>query len=173
MKVSKYLTYKEVTKSYTAIRKGIDNTPSKEQLKNIKIWANMIFDPIREFIGAALGCSTIFRSKNLNAEIGGVWDSQHICDNGCAGDIDSDIYNNSTNEIIFNFIRRNLDFDQLIAEELINGEIAWVHCSYVSPDKNRNEILMMYNKDGIKHYEYYSKERFEELINRVKIKNHD
>lgn len=168
MKISKYLSYKEVTKSYTAIRKGIDNTPSKEQLQNIKIWANMIFDPVREFIGAPLGCNTIFRSPNLNAEIGGVWNSQHTAKLGAAGDIDSDIYNNATNEIIFNFIKENLDFDQLIAEEVVKGEIAWVHCSYVNPNKNRNEILIMHTEYGTKHYEFYSKERFEELINSTK-----
>ena len=163
-KVSKYLSYQEVTKSYTAVRKGLDNTPNSQQLQNIIEWARKIFDPTRSFVGSALGCSIVFRSKDVNKAVGGVPDSQHIAENGAAGDIDADIYGNSDNEAIFNFIKDNLDFDQLIAEDIKNNKVAWVHCSYVSPEKNRNEVLMMYVKDGKKYYEYYDKDRFNELI---------
>jgi zinc D-Ala-D-Ala carboxypeptidase len=164
VKISKHLSYNEVVKSYTAIKKGIDNTPSECQLKNVIVWANNIFDPVRAFIGAPLGCASIFRCDELNKVIGSSSGSQHKADNGAAGDLDSDIYGNADNEDIFNFIRGNLDFDQCICEGLKNSRVAWVHVSYVSKKENRNEILMMYIKDGTTHYEYYSKERFKELL---------
>jgi hypothetical protein len=163
-KVSKYLSYKEVTKSYTAIRRGIKNIPNREQLNNIINWGGWIFDPVREHIGAPLGCQSVFRCPELNKIIGGSPSSQHQALKGAAGDIDADIYDNGTNIEIFNFIKDNLNFDQLIAEGISDNQVSWVHASYVNHDDNRNEILMMYTKNGKRHYEYYSKKRFEQLL---------
>jgi hypothetical protein len=168
MKVSKYLSYREVIKSWTAIRRGIDNTPSEQQLKNVIEWARCIFDPTRSFLGAPLGCNIVFRSKKLNAAVNGADSSQHCAENGAAGDIDADILGNASNEIVFNFIRTHLDFDQLIAEGLQDGRIQWVHCSYVSIEKNRNQILLMYVEDDTTHYEYYSPERLEQIVTKFK-----
>ncbi len=164
IKISKYLSYNEVTKSYTAIKRGIKNIPNREQLNNIIEWAGWIFDPIREYIGAPLGCHSIFRCSKLNKIIEGAPTSQHQALKGAAGDIDADIYGNSNNVEIFNFIKDNLNFDQLIAEGIGDNKVGWVHVSYVNHDDNRNEILMMYTKNGRRYYEYYSKERFEELL---------
>lgn len=168
MRVSKYLSYKEVTKSYTAIKRGINNIPSDIQLTRIIEWSRKIFDPIRSFIGAPLGCHTIFRCPELNRAVGGAQDSQHQAENGAAGDIDADIYNNSNNEIIFNYIKDNLDFDQLIAEGLHSGRIEWIHCSYVSPEKNRKEILLMYKEDNATHYRHYTPEGYKQIIDKFK-----
>lgn len=163
--ISKFLTYNEVVKSYTAIKKGINNIPNETQLKNIIEWARNIFDPIRSFIGKPLGCHTIYRSPELNKLVGGSETSQHMAVNGAAGDIDSDIYGYGNNIDIFNFIRGSLDFDQVIAEGIGNGKVEWVHASYVSPEANRKEVLMMYVHKGKTFYEYYNKERFKQLLN--------
>ena len=165
MRISKYLSYNEVIKSYTASKLGIKNIPSESQLKNIIEWARNIFDPVRSFIGKPLGCHTIYRSPELNKEIKGSPTSQHMANKGAAGDIDADIYGYGNNIDTFNFIRGSLDFDQLIAENIGNDKVEWIHCSYVSPEENRKEVLMMYIKKGKKYYEYYDKERFEQLLN--------
>ena len=164
IKVSKYLSYNEVTKSYNAIKRGIKNVPNRSQLKNIIEWSGWVFDPVREYIDNPLGCQSIFRCKKLNKIIGGAPTSQHQALKGAAGDIDADIYGNSNNVEIFNFIKNNLNFDQLIAEGIGEGKVAWVHVSYVNHEENRNEILMMYNHDGRRKYEYYNEERFEQLL---------
>lgn len=168
MKISKYLSYEEATKSYTAIKQGIKNIPNDIQLKNIIEWARNIFDPVRHYIGAPLGCHTIYRCEELNKTIGGSKTSQHMANNGAAGDIDADIYNNASNEIIFDYIRKNLDFDQLIAEGLQNGKIEWVHCSYVHPEKNRKEVLLMYKEEGTTKYVYHTPEEYNKIINKFK-----
>lgn len=168
MNISKYLSYNEIVKSQTAIRKGISNIPNESQLNNIIEWSRCIFDPIRSYIGASLGCHTIFRCEELNTAIGGSNTSQHVANNGAAGDLDADIYNNSSNEIIFNFIKNNLDFDQMIAEGLQDGKIQWIHCSYISPEKNRKQILLMYVDEGKTKYEHYSKKRLEGILTKFK-----
>jgi hypothetical protein len=167
-KVSKYLSYKEVTKSDRAIKRGINNTPNSVQMRNIIEWSRKIFDPVRSFIRKPLGCNSVFRSDELNTELGGSFTSQHMANNGAAGDIDADVYENSDNETIFNYIKDDLDFDQLIAEGIHIGEIAWVHCSYVNPERNRKEVLVMYVEDGRKHYEHYSDDRYVELMEKFK-----
>jgi len=165
MNISKYLSYKEVTKSYTATKEGIVNIPSEAQLKNIIEWARCIFDPVRSYIGAPLGCHTIFRSPKLNTAIGGSKTSQHIANNGAAGDLDSQIYNNSTNKIIFDFILENLSFDQLIAEfKDDGGDIAWIHVSYVSHEKNRKQVLIATKDENNKTiYLKYTDTLFKEI----------
>lgn len=156
MKISKHLTYEEVVKSNTALRKSIRNTPNTNQLNNIVLWAKNIFEPVREFVNAPLGCNSIFRSIKLNRAIGGSSMSQHCANNGAAGDIDCKVYGHSTNKKIFNFIKNNLDFDQLIWEFGTEEEPDWVHCSYVSEKKNRNQILVSYkNKNNKTKYKYY------------------
>lgn len=168
MNISRYLSYEEVKKSYTATKMGIDNIPSQYQLKNIIDWARGIFDPIRSYLGAPLGCHTIYRCPELNTAIGGSETSQHMANNGAAGDIDADIYGNASNEIIFNYIIRHLDYDQIIAEGLQNGKIEWVHCSFVSPEKNRKQALLMYVENGKTHYEHYTENRLQELLTKFK-----
>lgn len=165
-KVSKHLSYREVIKSITAIKYGINNVPNPKQLFRIKQWAENIFEPIREFIGGPLGCHSIFRADKLNKLIGGAPESQHLAFDGAAGDIDADIYGISSNEEIFEFIKDNLDFDQVILEGLQSGRIEWLHVSYVSQSENRNKILMMYTTKNKTVYEYYTPERFEEVINK-------
>ncbi len=138
-KVSKYLTYAECTKSETAIRLNIDNTPNGEQLANMKNVATKIFDVVREFIGGALYASSFFRCFLLNNAVHGAKSSQHM--NGEAIDIDADRYGVSDNKTIFNFIRENLEFDQLIWEFGTADMPEWVHVSLKRNGTNRKEVL--------------------------------
>lgn len=141
MKISRYLTLEEATKSPTAIRLGFDNMPNEKQLERMKQTARLIFDRVREHVGGPLYASSFFRSPALNAAIGGSSKiSQHM--DGEAVDMDADVFNYGTNVGIFYFIKDNLIFDQLVGEyPNKDGDFKWVHCSY-SPNGNRGEVLI-------------------------------
>ena len=75
--ISKHISYKEGVHSITAIRKGIDNEPNEEQLANMKLVANNVFEPLRVFINGPIKVNSFFRSPDLNKAIGGSTKSQH------------------------------------------------------------------------------------------------
>mgnify|MGYP003656617368 FL=1 len=147
--ISKHISYKEGVHSITAIRKGIDNEPNEEQLANMKLVANNVFEPLRVFINGPIKVNSFFRSPDLNKAIGGSTKSQHC--KGQAIDID-DTYGKATNAEMYWWIKDNLDFDQMIWEFGSNDNPDWVHVSYVSPDKNRNRCLKAYREDGKTKY---------------------
>ena len=147
--ISKHISYKEGVHSITAIRKGIDNEPNEEQLANMKLVANNLFEPLRVFINGPIKVNSFFRSPDLNKAIGGSTKSQHC--KGQAIDID-DTYGKATNAEMYWWIKENLDFDQMIWEFGNNNNPDWVHVSYVSPDKNRNRCLKAYREDGKTKY---------------------
>ena len=147
--ISKHISYKEGVHSITAIRKGIDNEPNEEQLANMKLVANNVFEPLRVFINGPIKVNSFFRSPDLNKAIGGSTKSQHC--KGQAIDID-DTYGKATNAEMYWWIKDNLDFDQMIWEFGNNDNPDWVHVSYVSPDKNRNRCLKAYKKKGKTQY---------------------
>ncbi len=154
MMISKYLSYAEAIKSQEAVRRGIANTPDEEQLENMKHVASSIFDPCREFVGGPLHASSFFRSKELNKNIrGSSSTSQHT--KGEAIDIDCDTFGNGTNIKVFNFIKNNLKWDQLILEYPDDkGNPAWVHASLKRSGINRGQILVKL-KDGYINYSDY------------------
>ena len=145
-KFGKYISYQEATKSQEATRNNIDNTPNAEQLQNMELVATNIFDKVREHFKQRIAVSSFFRSYELNKAIGGATNSQHST--GQAMDIDGDVYGMVKNSDIFNYIKDNLDFDQLIWEFGDNNEPAWVHVSY-KLGVMRREILVG-KKDGHK-----------------------
>ena len=147
--ISKHISYKEGIHSITAIRKGIDNEPNEEQLANMKLVAEKVFEPLRIFINGPIKVNSFFRSPDLNKAIGGSTKSQHC--KGQAIDID-DTYGKATNAEMYWWIKDNLDFDQMIWEFGNNDNPDWVHISYVSPDKNRNRCLKAYREDGKTKY---------------------
>lgn len=153
MNISRYLTLDEATKSPIAIRLGIDNTPNADQLTNMKMVANEIFDKVREHVGGPLYVSSFFRSAKLNSVIGGSSKtSQHM--QGEAVDLDADVFNNGTNVGIFYFIKENLIFDQLIAEYATkDGDFQWVHCSKTL-HKNRGQVLVKLKEKYIPFNQY-------------------
>ena len=147
--ISKHISYKEGVHSITAIRKGIDNEPNEEQLANMKLVANNVFEPLRVFINGPIKVNSFFRSPDLNKAIGGSTKSQHC--KGQAIDID-DTYGKSTNAEMYWWIKDNLDFDQMIWEFGSNDNPDWVHVSYVSSENNRNRCLKAYKKKGKTQY---------------------
>jgi len=138
MKLSKNLTLKEAVKSNTATRLGIDNTPSQWEINNLTAIADHIFQPIRDHFGVPIGVSSGFRCRDLNKAIGGSKYSQHMI--GEALDIDADIYGKVTNADIFNYIKKNLEWDQMIWEFGNDEEPNWVHVSYKEGGVNRKQI---------------------------------
>ena len=150
MRISKHISYKEAVHSATAKRRGIENVPNEEQLDNMYKVAEFIFEPLRMYVGGAIKITSFFRSKELNAAIGGSVKSQHC--KGQAIDID-DVFAHKTNYEMFQYIRENLDFDQLIYEFGSNDNPDWVHCSYVSKRENRNRVLRAIRENGKTRYE--------------------
>ena len=141
MKLSKNLTLKECLRSKTAKRLGIDNTPEDETvIKNLEKVARFIFQPLRDAFGCPIYVSSGYRCPDLNRAIGGSKRSQHM--EGRALDLDADVYQNCTNAQIFNWIKNNLDFDQIVWEFGTEDNPDWVHVSYVSEDDNRNRCLV-------------------------------
>ena len=104
-KISKYVSYKEVTYSNQANALRIGNIPNAEQLGNLKLVCTNIFDKVREHFGKPIGISSGFRSHELNTRIGGSKSSQHM--EGKALDIDADIHGGLNNKEIFDYIRKN------------------------------------------------------------------
>ena len=149
-RISQHISYKEATKSRTAVKKEIDNNPGEKELKNMGIVARRCFEPIRKAHGKPIGISSFYRSKELNKAVGGSKTSQHV--KGMAIDIDADIYDNGiTNADIFNYIRNNCRYTQLIWEYGTDIEPAWVHVSY-DPDNLKCQILQVKKVHGKSRY---------------------
>lgn len=140
MRLSEHLSLAEVTRSDSAKRRGISNQPTAEHLENFKKLADNVFEKIRNHFGVPIHISSGYRSKELNDAVGGSKTSQHCT--GEAIDIDMDGSSNGvTNAMVFNYIKDNLEFDQLIWEFGTKDSPDWVHVSYESSGKQRKQIL--------------------------------
>ena len=111
--ISKHISDKEGVYSRTALRLDIDNIPEPYHLVNMQIIAELVFEPLREWVSGPVKINSFYRCKELNSAIGGSSRSQH-CE-GRAIDID-DTFGHKTNAEMFDYIKDNLDFDQLIWE---------------------------------------------------------
>ena len=150
MKISEHLNLSELTRSDSAKRNGIDNTPTAEHLENFKLLAEKVFEPIRAHFGVPIHISSGYRSKALNDFIKGSLSSQHC--KGQAIDIDMDGSNGEvTNRMVFDFIKNKLDFDQLIWEFGTDFNPDWVHVSYTK-GKNRKQKLKAVRTNGKTSY---------------------
>ena len=136
--ISAHISDKEGVYSITAMRRGIDNTPELEELNNMKLLAENIFEPLREWVKGPIRINSFYRSPELNKAIGGSTTSQHC--KGQAMDID-DTSCHKTNAEMYAWIKENLDFDQMIWEFGDDDNPNWVHVSYVSDVSNRNGCL--------------------------------
>jgi hypothetical protein len=150
MQLSDNLSLKEVIKSDTAIKNGIDNNPTEEHLKALKTIANEVFQPVRDYFDVPIYVSSGYRSKALNSVIKGSATSQHC--KGEALDLDADVFGRVTNAEIYNYIKDNLDFDQLIWEFGNDNEPNWVHVSYDPKKPNRKMLLKAYKVNNKTHY---------------------
>lgn len=144
MNVSKHISLKEAVASNTAKRLGIDNYPPSDVLDKMRVTAENVFEPLREHFGEPIYISSFYRCEALNKAIGGSSKSQHC--HGEAIDID-DIYSRAKNSDFFDFIKYNVDFDQLIWEFGDDNNPDWVHVSYKGKE-NRKRILKAVKQDG-------------------------
>lgn len=128
----KYFTIGELTKSATAERLGIDNTPSAEAVKNLRLLVENVLDPLRQAWGAPIVVTSGYRCPKLNAAVGGSSTSQHA--RGQAADIRTVSDRPSENRKLLELIvKLGLPFDQLINEYPdAQGNPDWVHVSYSS-----------------------------------------
>lgn len=139
MQISKHLTFEECTHSETADKLGIrNNNPSDDVVDNMKLLAEKVFEPIREHFKTPIYISSMYRGLVLNQAIGGALTSQHC--GGQAMDIDMGDKGKPSNFEIFQYIKKNLVFDQLIWELGNDKNPSWVHVSY-SNVKNRKQVL--------------------------------
>lgn len=130
----KHFTLKELTKSDTAIRKGIKNIPNKQEEQNLIALIDNILDPLREAYGKPIIVTSGFRCEELNRLVGGSKTSHHRT--GQAADIRTVTDTPEENKKLYDLIiKLNLPFDQLINEYNFD----WVHVSYTP--KNRKQIL--------------------------------
>lgn len=145
MKLSDNLTLAEAIRSESAKRLGVSNMPTPEHLENGKIVAEKIFQPIRSHFNHPIHISSFYRSKALNSAIGGSKSSQHCTME--AMDIDMD-GTDITNKQVFDYIKTNLEFDQLINEFPVNGNPSWVHVSYSVKGPQRKQVLTATKVNG-------------------------
>ncbi len=143
MKLSPNFTLQEFTKSQTALRLGIDNTPEEDHLVAAQSLFLMVVQPIRDHFGPTV-LNSGYRGPALNEAVGGSATSQH-----CKGEaVDLEVPGVPNAEVA-EWIRDNLDFDQLILEFYTPGipDSGWVHVSYKN-EGNRKSILTAMKEDG-------------------------
>lgn len=156
MKISEHLELSEVIRSESAKRLGIKNMPTEEHINNFKKLAENIFEPIRANFRCPIRISSGYRSAVLNRAIGGAKNSMH-----CTGEaIDIDMDGNGqgvTNKQIFDYIKNNLNFDQLIYEFGDKNNPDWIHVSYKGNGNQRKQVLRAININGKTTYAPYDR----------------
>ena len=148
-RISKHISYKEAVGSNYAKQYGIKNKPNEEQVENMKLLAEKVFEPLREWVGCPIRVNSMFRSQELNSAIKGSSTSSHM--KGEAMDITSMACgkeNCKSNLEMFHWIKDNLEFDQLIWE--FGSEPKWLHVSF---SKNNRKQVLVTKKRGV-YYTY-------------------
>jgi zinc D-Ala-D-Ala carboxypeptidase len=137
MNLSANFTLKELTKSDTATRLGLDNTPDEDTIENLKLLCEKVLQPVREHFGKSVTVNSGYRSPESNAAVGGSKTSDHC--KGQAADIEID---GIANPDLAQWIMDNLDYTQLILEFYTQGQpnSGWVHVSY-NPEKLTKQEL--------------------------------
>ena len=149
MSLCKNFSLEELTKSQTAIRKGIDNTPGPTHQANLQSLCTHVLQPIRDHFSQVVTVSSGYRSQALCLAIGSKITSQHA--KGEAADFERF---GVSNKAVADYIHENLDYDQLILEYWKESDpnSGWVHCSY-SKGNNRNQYLKAFKIQGATKYE--------------------
>lgn len=137
MNLSANFTLKELTKSDTATRLGLDNTPDDEALENLKTLCEKVLQPVREHYGKSVSVNSAYRSSESNAAVGGSKTSDHC--KGMAADIE---IVGVANADLAQWIMDNLDYTQLILEFYTPGipDSGWVHVSYDPNNLKKQEL---------------------------------
>ena len=153
MILSKNFTLQEFTKSVSAIRNGIDNSPNAEHIRNIQLLVKYVLQPLREGLNKPIRITSGYRSESLNKLIKGSKRSQHC--KGQAADLQFRVDGVMDNKAIWDkVIELGLPFDQMINE----FEFSWIHISY-NHEHNRKSLLEAYKENGRTKYKYHTIER--------------
>jgi zinc D-Ala-D-Ala carboxypeptidase len=140
MILSKNFSLNEFTKSVSAIRNGIDNSPSSEHIRNIQLLVKYVLQPLREALGSPIRITSGYRSEALNKAIKGSKKSQHC--KGQAADLQFKVDGVMSNKMIWDkIIELDLPFDQMINE----FDYSWIHISY-NEEYNRKAMLEAYKE---------------------------
>jgi zinc D-Ala-D-Ala carboxypeptidase len=144
MNLTKNFTLAEMTKSETALRLGMDNTPGEQEISALKLLAERVLQPVRDHFGKGVKVNSGFRHPEVNAKVGGSKTSDHC--RGQAADIEIP---GVANAELAEWIRDNLEFRQLILEYYQIGvpDSGWVHVSYV-PEDNKKQVLTATKQNG-------------------------
>lgn len=144
MNLSKNFSLAEMTKSETALRHDMDNTPGEAEIAALKLLCEKVLQPIRDHYGKGVKVNSGFRHPEVNAKVGGSKTSDHC--RGQAADIEIP---GVANAELAKWIVDNLDFRQVILEFYTPGipDSGWVHVSYVAED-NKKQVLTAVKRDG-------------------------
>jgi zinc D-Ala-D-Ala carboxypeptidase len=144
MNLTKNFTLAEMTKSETALRHGMDNTPGEQEIAALKLLAEKVLQPVRDHFGRGVKVNSGFRHPEVNAKVGGSKTSDHC--RGQAADIEIPGVPNAE---LAEWIKDNLEFRQLILEFYTPGipDSGWVHVSYVAED-NKKQVLTATKQNG-------------------------
>lgn len=137
MNLSKNFTLHELTYSVTANANGINNTPSKPAIANLRALCENVLQPLRDYLGIPVIVSSGFRCAVLNKKINGRPNSQH-----CTGQAADLVVPQRNLKDVYNYIKHNLPYDQLLFE--YNGKDCWIHVSYRSDGHNRKQAIDNY-----------------------------
>jgi len=137
MNLSANFTLKELTKSDTATRLGLDNMPDAQALENLKTLCEKVLQPVREHFGKSVTVNSGYRSPESNAAVGGSKTSDHC--KGQAADIE---IAGVANADLAQWIMDNLEYTQLILEFYTSGipDSGWVHVSYDPNNLKKQEL---------------------------------
>ena len=141
MKLTKNFSLGEMTKSQTALRRGIDNTPTPDKIDPLILLCQKVLQPVRDHFDRPVTITSGYRSPELCAAIGSKVTSQHT--KGQAADFEVPGVSNME---VAQWIADNCEFDQLILECFTGGNTGWIHCSYVH--EPRKELLTYDRENG-------------------------
>lgn len=144
MNLSKNFTLSEMTKSETALRHGMDNTPGKTEIANMVVLCEKILQPVRDHYARGVKVNSGYRHPEVNAKVGGSKTSDHT--KGMAADIEIP---GVPNHELAEWISKNLEFTQVILEFYTPGvpDSGWVHVSYDPADLKKQELTAV-RRDG-------------------------
>jgi len=127
----------EMTKSETALRMGLDNTPGEAEIENLRLLCEKVLQPIRDHYGKGVKVNSAYRSPESNSAVGGSKTSDHC--KGMAADIEIP---GVANADLAQWIMDNLEYTQLILEFYTPGvpDSGWVHVSYDADNLKKQEL---------------------------------
>ena len=144
MQLTDNFTLSELTKSETALRHDMDNTPGEKEIENLKRLAEKVLQPVREHYQKGVKCNSGYRAPAVNQKVGGSPTSDHC--KGQAADIEIPGVPNAD---LAQWITENLDFTQVILEFYTQGvpDSGWVHVSY-DPENLKKQALTAVKQNG-------------------------